>query len=355
MSFKINKSKIGNNCPTYFIADIAANHDGSISKAKDLICMAAEAGANAAKFQNFFAETIVSDLGFRRLKNVKTHQSKWKDSVFNVYKKAETPIEWTPELKKECKKNNIDYFTAPYDSEILKYLNRYVSAWKIGSGDLSWIENVKKISSFKKPVILATGASEMSEVEKVYKEIIKINKKVVIMQCNTNYTASKNNFNHINLNVLKIFKKKFPKCILGLSDHTFGHETVIGAITLGARVVEKHFTDNNSNTGPDHYFSMNPRTWKDMVEASRNIEIALGDGIKRVEKNELKSRIVQRRAIYAKKNIKLGEKILRKDLILLRPCPNNAISPLLLDKIINKKAKTFIKKNNYLKQGSVAK
>jgi sialic acid synthase SpsE len=354
MKIKLGKKTISENSQTYFIADIAANHNGSLSKAKDLICMAAEAGANAAKFQNFFAKTIVSDKGFKKLK-IKTHQSNWKDSVYNVYKKAELPIEWTPALKEECKKNNIDYLTAPYDSGILKYLNKFVSAWKIGSGDLSWIENIKKISSFNKPLIIATGASQMIEVEQVYKEIIKINTKIILMQCNTNYTASKNNFNYINLNVLKTFKNKFPKCILGLSDHTLGHETVIGAITLGARVVEKHFTDRNSNKGPDHYFSMNPKTWREMIDASRNIEIALGDGIKRVEKNELSSRVVQRRAIYTKKNIIPGDKILRKDLILLRPCPNDAISPLKLSKIINKKAKKYIKKDDYLKEGSIAK
>ena len=252
-SFKIGKKKIGENEATYFIADIAANHDGSLSKAKELIHMAADSGADAAKFQNFFADTIVSDMGFKKLKN-KSHQSKWKKSVYQVYKEAELPLKWAPILKETCKKYNIDYFTAPYDENILNYLNKYVCAWKIESGDLSWIENIITRSSLKKPVIIATGASNIVDIEKVYKLAIKKNKKIVLMQCNTNYTGASDNYKFINLNVLRLFKKKFPNCILGLSDHTFGHETVLGSIALGARVIEKHFTDNNSNKGPDIVF-----------------------------------------------------------------------------------------------------
>ena len=132
----------------------------------------------------------------------------------------------------------------------------------------------------KKPVILATGASTLKDVDRAVKEIFKSNKDICLMQCNTNYTAENNNFNHINLNVLKTFKKRYPKIILGLSDHTFGHSTVLGAITLGARMVEKHFTDNNNREGPDHKFSMNPKSWKDMVDRSRELENSLGSGKK---------------------------------------------------------------------------
>ena len=132
----------------YFIADIAANHDGSIVRAK-LIRLAAKNGADAAKFQNFFADTIVSDKGFKDLKKGLSHQSKWKKSVYNVYKAAELPLKWTIELKKECKKNNIEYFTAPYDEGIINYLNNHLNFWKIGSGDITWHENVLKMAKQK--------------------------------------------------------------------------------------------------------------------------------------------------------------------------------------------------------------
>jgi|TARA_B110000037_G_scaffold164386_1_gene185860 sialic acid synthase SpsE len=342
LKIKINNSIISNHSKTYFIADIAANHDGSLKRAKKLIRLAAESGANAAKFQNFYAETIVSDYGFKRLNKIKTHQSNWKKNVYDVYKDAETPLNWTSELKKTCKENSIDYFTAPYDIKMIKYLNQYVSAWKIGSGDITWHDSILKMAKTKKPVIIATGASTANEVDLIVKKVGKINKKIVLMQCNTNYTASDQNFKNINLEVINFYKKKYPNIILGLSDHTYGSETVIGAVTLGVRVVEKHFTDSNKRSGPDHLFSMNPKTWREMVLSCRRIEAALGDGIKKIENNEQQSSVVQRRAIRANKLIKKGEIIKKKDLVNLRPWPKNSLSPYEYKKILNKKAKKDI-------------
>ena len=125
--------------------------------------------------------------------------------------------------------------------------------------------------------------------------IMSNNSNIALMQCNTNYTGNIDNFNYINLNVLKQFKKIYPKLILGLSDHTPYHSTVLGAISLGARIIEKHFTDDNSRVGPDHSFSMNPVAWKEMIERSRELENALGDGFKKIEDNEKETTIIQRR------------------------------------------------------------
>ena len=144
------------------------------------------------------------------------------------------------------------------------------------------------MSKTKKPIILATGASNFDEVQKAVNLIKKTNKKLVLMQCNTNYTASHDNFKYINLNVLKTYKKKFSNVVLGLSDHTPGHASVLGAIALGAKVVEKHFTNKNSLGGPDHKFSMNPISWKDMVSRSRELEDSLGTASKRVKKMRTK-------------------------------------------------------------------
>ncbi len=335
----INKKKIGENNPTYFIADIGANHDGSLIRAKKLIKLAAKAGANAIKFQHFKAETIVSDIGFRKLGKI-SHQKKWKKSVFEVYKDASINNSWTPILKKECQKFKVDFLTSPYDFEYIDTVNKFIPAYKIGSGDITWFDAIKKIAKKKKPVLLACGASNLNDVKKAYSIIKKYNKKIVIMQCNTNYTASDDNVSFINLNVLKLFKKIFKnKVILGLSDHTFGSETVLGAIALGARVIEKHFTDNNYRNGPDHKFAMNPITWRKMIISSRTLEKALGDGEKKVEKNELKSIVVQRRAVRCNKYLKKGSTLKKKDLISLRPCPKNAISPNFLDSIVGKKIK----------------
>jgi sialic acid synthase SpsE len=342
MKFYIGKHLISNSSKTYFIADIAANHDGKIERAKKLIYLAAKAGANGIKFQNFFAETIVSDYGFKSLKKKLSHQSKWKKSVFQVYKDAELPLLWSNELKKTCTKVGVDYLTAPYDNTIIKYLNKFVCCWKIGSGDITWHEHILKIAKTKKPIIIASGASNIEEIDNIIKKLKKINNKIVLMQCNTNYEADINNLKYINLNVLKTFKDKFPNAILGLSDHTHGHETVLGAIALGAKVIEKHFTDSNNRIGPDHYFSMNPKSWNEMVIASRKLESSLGSNIKIIEKNEKTSVILQRRSIRSNKIIKKGNKITKADLCYLRPCPKNGLKPTEYKKIINKKAKKQI-------------
>ncbi len=346
-TFKINKRLIGDKFPTYFIADIAANHDGNLKKAIKLIKEAKKSGANAAKFQHFSADTIVSDSSFKMFKKL-SHQSKWKESVYKVYEKASLNLKWTPILRNECKKIGIDFFTSPYSFELVDHVNKYVPAFKIGSGDITWVEIVKYIASKKKPYIIATGASDISDVKRVYNTCIKLNKQIAIMQCNTNYTAEKENFSYINLNVLKTYKKLFPKAILGLSDHTLGHSTVMGAITLGARIIEKHFTLDNNSNGPDHKFSMNPLTWKEMIVAARELEKSLGVGLKRIEKNETDTAIVQRRSIHSRHNINKGHLIKKDDLKFLRPCPQDGIKPYDYKKILGKKTKKKILKNNII-------
>lgn len=346
---KIQNKKIGIKHPTFFIADIAANHDGNLNKAIDLINLCAESGADAAKFQHFKADTIVSDLGFKKLKSKKSHQATWKKSVYEVYKDASINLEWTKKLKKACDECGIVFFTSPYDLDLVDYVNEYVPAFKIGSGDITYLEIIEKIASKKKPVILATGASTLKDVDRAVKVILKKNSDICLMQCNTNYTAKKNNFNYINLNVLKTFSKKYPKITLGLSDHTIGHATVLGAITLGARMVEKHFTDKNDREGPDHKFSMNPKSWKEMIERSRELENSLGSEEKNIEKNENETVILQRRAIRTKEKLQKGLKLKKSDIISLRPCPSNGILPFELKKVVGKTLKKNIEKGDLIR------
>ncbi len=333
---------------TYFIADIAANHDGSLARAKKLIRLCAQAGADAAKFQHFKAETIISPKGFEKIGKI-THQKKWKKSVFQVYKDASIKFEWTKHLKIECKKNKIDFLTAPYDLSYVDRVNKFIPAYKIGSGDITWKEIITKIAKKNKPVLLATGASSMKDVKNAVHQILKFNKKLILMQCNTNYTNSSENFKFINLNVLNSYKKIFKdKIVLGLSDHTPGSSTVLGAIALGAKVIEKHFTDDNNREGPDHKFSMNPLTWKQMVKSSRELELSMGDGEKKIENNEKQSVVVQRRGAWLIKNKKKNEKLNIEDCVFLRPCPKNSISIFDINKYLGKKFKKNLKKNSLL-------
>lgn len=327
---------IGNEHPTYFIADIAANHDGNLERAKDLIGLAADAGADAAKFQHFKAETIVSDYGFKSIGTQQSHQAKWKKSVVEVYRDASVALEWTEELKETCDKSGIAFFTSPYAFDLVDHIDPYVPAYKIGSGDITWLEMIEYIASKGKPFILASGASTMDDVNRAVEAAVRINPQFALLQCNTNYTGSLENFRYIQLNVLRSFRSMYPEMILGLSDHTPGHATVLGAVTLGARIVEKHFTDDLNRVGPDHAFSMDPKSWRDMVDRTRELENALGCGVKRVEENERQTVILQRRALRAAADLTEGHVIRREDIAVLRPCPTDAITPFHMTEIIGK-------------------
>lgn len=322
--------------PTYFIADIAANHDGDLERAKDLIWKAKEAGADAAKFQHFAAETIVSDYGFRSIGSQKSHQSNWKKSVYEVYKDASLDLGWTPHLKETCDKAGISFFTSPYAIDLVDAVDPYVPAYKIGSGDITWHEIIAHIAGKAKPYILATGASTMDEVNRAVQVGLSINPNIGLLQCNTNYTGSLDNFRYVQLNVLRSYAAMYPGLVLGLSDHTPGHSCVLGAVALGARIIEKHFTDDVGRSGPDHKFSMDPSSWRDMVLRTRELEDSLGNGIKRVEANELDTVVVQRRSLRASTRLEVGHKLAKSDLIALRPCPVDAVCPSDIQAVVGR-------------------
>jgi sialic acid synthase SpsE len=333
MDIKIGNRLIGSNHPTYFIADIAANHDGDLERAKLLIRLAKKAGADAAKFQNFDAPKIVSDYGFKAMGGGQvSHQATWKKSVVEVYRAASIPFEWTLTLAEECQEAGIDYFSSPYDFGAIDFLDQYVPVYKAGSGEIDWIEALERMASKGRPVFIATGASTIGEVQKAVRAILKINKQLVLMQCNTNYTASPDNYDHLHLNVLKTYATMFPDVILGLSDHTHAIAPVVGAVALGARVIERHFTDSNEREGPDHKFAMNPENWAKMVEETRLLERAMGSSDKFIAENEIQTAIVQRRCLRAARDIKAGEVLTREMIDVLRPATPGAIKP---DEIFN--------------------
>jgi sialic acid synthase SpsE len=334
---RINNRQISLNHPVYFIADIAANHDGDLERAKDLIYLAKEAGADAVKFQHFLAEKIVSDYGFTHLSGKMSHQSGWKKTVFDTYKDYQCPREWTNELIEASRSAEIDFFTTPYDPDAVDAFARLVPAFKIGSGDITWTEFIEYVAKKERPVLIAAGASSMEDVERAVNAVTRYNGDIALLQCNTNYTAKRSNFRYINLNVLKTFSERYPGMILGLSDHTPGHTTVLGAITLGARIIEKHFTDDNSRQGPDHLFSMNPKTWKEMIHAARDLEAALGSGVKKIEDNELDTLVIQRRCIRTSREIKAGEVISPNDLDILRPNTAGAYQPYEIGQVLGKR------------------
>lgn len=334
---EIGNREISINTPTYFIADIAANHDGDLSRAKELIWHAKEAGADAAKFQHFKAGKIVSDYGFKHLNLSMSHQASWKKSVYEIYQQYECKREWTEELVETAQKANIEFLTTPYDDEAITLIDNYVNAYKVGSGDITWIEFINILAKKNKPILLATGAATMEDVERAVNELLAYTSKIALLQCNTNYTGNIDNIRNVNLRVLELFKMRYPNMVLGLSDHTLGDVTVLGAIALGARIIEKHFTDDNNRIGPDHAFAMNPKSWREMMERARALESALGTGIKKIEENERETVVLQRRCLRLKCNKNIGEEISSEDIECLRPAPIGALAPYQKEFVIGKK------------------
>ena len=315
------------------IAEIGINHGGSLEIAKKMARAAIDAGVDVVKHQTHIVDDEMSP------EANKTKVGYIGKSIYELMAECALSEQEERELMNYVKDLGGIFLSTPFSRAAADRLAGFdVPAYKIGSGDITWTDIICKIAKKNKPVIISTGASNLNDVKRAVNIISKFNKKIVLMQCNTNYTADKKNLKYLNLNVLKKFKKFFgKKVILGLSDHTHGHTSVLGAVALGARVVEKHFTDDNNREGPDHLFSMNPSTWRKMVEETRNLESAFGDGNKKIEKNENQSSIVQRRCIRSKIKLSKGTILNENHLIYLRPCPNNALNPFEKYKILGKK------------------
>ena len=377
---KIGKSLVGPEHPVYFIADIASNHCGELSIAKELVHACAESGVDAVKMQNFTAASLVSDYGFKNL-TVETHQSAWKQSVFDSYDAASIPLSWTEELKSLCDTLDLAYLTSPYSIELVNSVAPHVAAFKVGSGDITWLEVIEAMGNFELPILIATGASRMEDVEAAMQTALATKKPIALMQCNTEYTANLKEseedkykrFKHINLKALDTFAKKWPGVPLGLSDHTHGAMTVLGAVGLfDCCIVEKHFSMDNTLEGQDHSFSMTPASWSEMSKQTANLkakmaeqkpqtfdekleivkgfvddpkalELSVGSGVKQIEENEQNTVIVQRRAIRVARDLPKGHNLAREDLEPLRPCPVDGISPVEIGSLVGKTlAKDFV-------------
>jgi N-acetylneuraminate synthase len=223
--------------------------------------------------------------------------------------------------------------------ELVDYVDPFVPAFKVGSGDITWHEIIVRMASKGKPVLLATGASSLDDVRAAADAALAVTPNLVLLQCNTNYTAQHDNYSCVQLNVLREYEKCYPGVVLGLSDHMPGHVTVLGAVALGARVIEKHFTDSTDREGPDHSFSMTPATWREMVARTRELEASLGDGQKKIEENERETVVVQRRCIRASRDLDANSVLSQDELTMLRPCPADGIAPFRARELVGKRLK----------------
>ena len=254
--------------------------------------------------------------------------------VFDVYAEASVPQDWTPLLAERCRDAGVDYFTTPYDLETVDAVDPHVPAYKIGSGDITWPAILRHIAAKGKPVLLATGASSQDDVDRAVDVLREHTDALLLMQCNTNYTGDPDNLHHVNLAVLRDWADRYPDLVLGLSDHTPGHVAACAAVALGARAIEKHFTDDTARVGPDHAFAMDPRTWRAMADAVRATEATLGDGVKRIEPNEREAAIVQRRALRFARDLPAGHRLGPADVFPTRPCPPDGIPPYRVAEVL---------------------
>lgn len=331
---------VGPDEPAYIIAEIGSNFDGDIERAKMLIDLAKDSGADAVKFQCFRADKIVSQEGFRNLKI--GFQSNWDKSVYEVYKDAEFPREWNNELFAYADKRGIHFLSSPYDREAVDLLdNLGVSVFKIGSGDITWHDILRYIAKKNKPIIIGSGASNIEEIDEALKIIrSEGNNNIILLQCVTNYPAS---FECANIRAMKSLGEMFD-VLVGYSDHTPGSIVPLGAVALGACVIEKHFTDDKTRKGPDHSFAMDNNDFKKMVASIRKLEKALGSSKKDIYEEENETVVLQRRCLRASRDITKDSKITEEMINVLRPASKNSLSPKYKNAILGKTLKSNMKK-----------
>ena len=311
------------------VAEIGNNHEGSFKLAKQLIKKAAKAGVDAVKFQTFTAEKFINDTDQLR---------------YNRYKKFELSKKDFYNLSKFAKSKKLIFISTPLDIQSAIYLNKCVDYFKIASGDNNYLQLIKKVLSFKKPIIISTGLLGDLEIADLIKLIKKNHfpmKKVFFLHCVSDYPVKDN---EANLTSIKYLKDKF-KINIGYSDHTLGIEASINAVAYGAQIIEKHFTiDKNYSNFRDHKLSADPIEMMKLVKSVRRSSIMVGKYEKKISKGEKKNLKLIRRSFYAKVQINKGEKITINKIKYVRPF--NRLSSTKIENILNKKAKSLIKKSH---------
>ena len=315
----------------FIIAEAGVNHNGSTELAKKLIDVAVEAGADAVKFQTFKAEKLVSK-NAKKATYQKENMNDSDDNQLNMLKKLELDIDTHNELIEYCNKKNIMFLSTPFDHDSIDMLNDLnLPIFKIPSGEITNLPYLRHIGSLKKEVILSTGMADMKEVEDALEVLVKSGtpkENITLLHANTMYPTP---MEDVNLKAMVTIGNTFDVAF-GYSDHTLGIEVDIAAVAMGASVIEKHFTLDKTMEGPDHKASLEPDELKAMVQAIRNIEKAMGDGIKKPSKSETPNIKVARKSIVANRDIKKGDVLTEDNLAIKRP--GNGISPMRWDEIV---------------------
>ncbi|EAI4827471.1 N-acetylneuraminate synthase [Campylobacter lari] len=316
------------------IAEAGVNHNGDLNLAKKLIEVASEAGADYVKFQTFRTELCISKNAQKAEYQLKT--TSHEESQFDMIKKLELSKQDHEVLIEHCKKCNIKFLSTAFDLESIDLLVELgVEIFKIPSGEITNLPYLKKIAKLNKNIILSTGMASLGEIEMALDILIDNGtqrNKITILHCNSEYPTP---FKDVNLKAMQTIKEAF-KLPVGYSDHTLGMIIPIAAVAMGACVIEKHFTLDKNMQGPDHLASLNPDELKTMVQSIRELEQALGNGIKKPSESETKNINIGRKSLVATSPIKKGDFFTEKNLGVKRP--GNGISPMEWDNIIGKVA-----------------
>jgi len=323
------------NDPVNIIAEAGVNHNGSLDLAKKLVDVAADAGADAVKFQTFKADKVVSKYAPKADYQKLTTDSS--ESQLDMARKLELSQEHFREVAEYCYRRNIVFLSTPFDFESIDFLvDIGLEVFKIPSGEITNLPYLRKIGSLGRKLIMSTGMATLHEVGGALDILTRSGTdkaNITVLHCNTQYPTR---MEDVNLTAMVTMEREFNVAV-GYSDHTLGIEVPIAAVVLGARIIEKHFTLDKNMLGPDHGASLNPGELKDMVKAIRNIEKTMGDGVKKPSSSELKNINIVRKSIVAARDIKRGEVFTEENITAKRP--GTGINPMMWDKILGHSAK----------------
>lgn len=326
------------------IGEAGVNHNGNIELAKELVRVAASAGCDYVKFQTFVANNVVTTNASKADYQMKNCTSE--ETQIEMLEKLELSQAVHYDLIDECKKYGIKFLSTAFDMDSIDFLHTLnMGLWKVPSGEITNLTYLQKIGSYKEEVILSTGMSTLGEIENALEILINsgtLRDKITILHCNTEYPTP---MSDVNLKAMLTIKNAFGINV-GYSDHTLGIEIPIAAVAMGASVIEKHFTIDRSLSGPDHLASLEPKELRDMVQGIRNVESALGTGIKLPSESETKNKNIARKSIHLGKDVKAGHVLSLSDLIAKRP--GNGLSPLFTKEIVGSIVKNDLSKDAML-------
>ena len=329
---------------TFAIAEAGVNHNGSIEIAKKLVDVAAEVGADAVKFQTFKAEKVISR--YAQKAEYQMQATDASESQLDMVRKLELDEAAHEELFAYCRSKDILFISTPFDLDSIDLLNKLgLKIFKIPSGEITNLPYLRKIGGLKKEIILSTGMADIGEIEDALDVLTEAGtnlENITVLHCNTEYPTP---MQDVNLKAMQTIAWAFNVRV-GYSDHTLGIEVPVAVVAMGATVIEKHFTLDKNMQGPDHRASLEPGELEAMVHAIRNIEKALGKGIKKPSPSELKNKPIARKSIVAARDIKKGEIFNDENITVKRP--GSGISPMRWDEMIGKKVSKDYKQDDLI-------